>query len=253
MAELRGNKAIEDAAIAWVMELERAAGRQPRDTRYRGAPADIESPPRLIEVKAFGKSNRGYDLWLETRQVEEARRNPDFYVYVVENVAQGDPANFTLKVLGGERLARLLERAKEQRYYTVPWPVAEYDGAPTALEDGDARPQAAARPTPAHVEPAPSGSSMASDEVIVFRGDDAAYLRWLAEHPAGYVVNAERNPKPSYLKLHRATCTWISGRGKPGAYTERDYIKACSPDLAALERWAKQTIGGGLDAGCACT
>lgn len=98
MAELRGNKAIENAAIAWVMELERAAGRTPQDTRYRGAPADIDSPPRLIEVKAFGRSNRGFDLWLETRQVQEARRNPDFYVYVVENVHQGDPALFTLKV-----------------------------------------------------------------------------------------------------------------------------------------------------------
>ncbi|MGH7286632.1 MAG: hypothetical protein ACREI8_01260 [Myxococcota bacterium] len=40
---------------------------------------------------------------------------------MVENVAQGNPAEFSLKVLGGERLARLLERAKEQRYYTVPF------------------------------------------------------------------------------------------------------------------------------------
>jgi hypothetical protein len=131
--ELAGNKAVEDAAIAWVIGLERAAGRDPRDTRYAGAPADVVSPPRLIEVKAFGKSNRGYELWLETRQVEEARRNPDFYVYVVENVRQGDPALFTLKVLGGEQLARLLSRAKEQRYYTVPWPVREYDACPTTV------------------------------------------------------------------------------------------------------------------------
>src|ERR1022692_35459 len=57
MAELVGNKAIETAAIEWVMELERTAGRQPRDTRFAGAPADILSPPRVIEVKAFGKSN----------------------------------------------------------------------------------------------------------------------------------------------------------------------------------------------------
>lgn len=133
-AELRGNKAIEDAAIAWVMELERAAGREPRDTRHRGAPADVESPPRIIEIKAFGKSNRGYDLWLEVRQVEEARKNPYFYVYVVENIRQGDPSLFTLKVLGGDRLRRLLERAKEQRYYTVPWPVAEYDSATGSLD-----------------------------------------------------------------------------------------------------------------------
>ena len=59
MPELLGNKAIENAAIAWMMGLERAAGRAPQDTRYRGAPADIESPPQLFEVKAFGRSNRG--------------------------------------------------------------------------------------------------------------------------------------------------------------------------------------------------
>ena len=130
VAQLTGIKAIEDAAITWVMELELAAGRQPRDTRYTGAAADIESPPRLIEVKSFGTSNRGYDLLMEVRQVDEARRNPDYYVYVVENVRQGDPAKFTLRVLGGARLQRLLDRAKEYRGYSVPWPVAEYDNCP---------------------------------------------------------------------------------------------------------------------------
>ncbi|KUI19811.1 hypothetical protein AU193_07920 [Mycobacterium sp. GA-1285] len=134
MAPLSGNKAIEDAAIAWVMELERANGRQPKDTRYRGAPADIESPPRLIEVKAYGTTARGMGLLMEVPQVEEARRNPDFYVYVVENVRQGDPAGFTLRVLGGPRLQRLLERAKEYRGYSVPWPVADYDAGPLGLD-----------------------------------------------------------------------------------------------------------------------
>lgn len=73
---LRG-KQIENAAIAWVLELERSAGRQPADTRnQRGAPGDIESPPRIIEVKAFGRSARadGF-LWLETSQVDEGRSN----------------------------------------------------------------------------------------------------------------------------------------------------------------------------------
>ena len=74
------NHEVEGAAIRWVMDLERAAGRQPRDTRYRGAPADIESPPRVIEVKASGKpSVRGEDILMEIRQVEEARGNPDLY------------------------------------------------------------------------------------------------------------------------------------------------------------------------------
>jgi hypothetical protein len=109
------------------MDYERSRGREPADTQHGGAPADIASSGRTIEVKAFGGSTRGYDLWLETRQVEEARTNPAFFIYVVENVRQGDPAKFTLKILGGSRLRKLLERAKEQRYYTVPWPVANYD------------------------------------------------------------------------------------------------------------------------------
>jgi hypothetical protein len=134
VTELVGNKAIEDAAIAWVIQVELAVGRDPRDTRYQGAPADIESPPRLIEVKAFGKSTRGEDLLLESRQAEEARSNPDFYVYVVENVRQGDPARFTLRVLGGDHLRRLLARAKEYRSFGVPWPVADYDRCRTGLD-----------------------------------------------------------------------------------------------------------------------
>ena len=133
VASLTTNKAVEDAAIHWVLDLERAAGRHPRDARYAKSPADIESPPRLIEVKAFGTTNRGYDLWLEVTQVEEARRNRDFFVYVVENVRQGDPERFTLKVLGGAQLQKCLARAKERRYYTVPWPVADYDSTPHGM------------------------------------------------------------------------------------------------------------------------
>jgi len=62
MAEIIGNKAVEAAAIAWVMDLERNAGREPVDTRFAGAKADLVSPPRIIEVKASGKSCRGDDL-----------------------------------------------------------------------------------------------------------------------------------------------------------------------------------------------
>jgi hypothetical protein len=35
MAEIRGNKAVEDAAIAWVMEIERRAGRGTTATTRR--------------------------------------------------------------------------------------------------------------------------------------------------------------------------------------------------------------------------
>lgn len=127
MTEIVGNRAIETAAIQYVIAREQAAGRSARDARGTGAAGDVASPPRMIEVKAYGTSARGTDLWLEVRQVAEARQNADFWIYVVENVRQGDPARFTLKMLGGERLQKLLRRAKEQCYYTVPWPVADYD------------------------------------------------------------------------------------------------------------------------------
>jgi uncharacterized protein DUF3883 len=132
-APLSGNKAIEDAAIAFVLDLERQAGRNPVDRRYEKAfAADIESMPRIIEVKAVGGSQRGWFLPLEVPQVNEARSNPNFFVYIVDNVCQGNPAKFGLKVLGGGRLARLLEKAKQRSYYEVPVPVTEYDGAPGA-------------------------------------------------------------------------------------------------------------------------
>ena len=132
MPPLTTNRAKEDAAIAWVLELERRAGRNPRDTRNQGAPADVVSDKRIIEVKAFGERARGEFLWLETRQVEEARRAPGaFFIYVVKNVAQGDPQLFALRVFGGDRLARLLDRAQARHYFAVPLPVGEYDLAPT--------------------------------------------------------------------------------------------------------------------------
>jgi hypothetical protein len=132
--ELTSNKAVEDAAIEWVLRIEREAGRDAVDTRGTGAAADVSSPPRLIEVKAYGRSARGQDLWLEPRQIEEADRNPDFCIYVVENVRQGDPPGFSLRVLGGETLRVLLQRRREQRYFTVPWPVEAYDEMPRGLQ-----------------------------------------------------------------------------------------------------------------------
>jgi hypothetical protein len=76
VAGLSGKKAIEDAAIQWFMSLERAAGRRPRDTRYDGARPRHRVATPADQVKSFGISNRGYDLWLEVRQVEEAKTNP---------------------------------------------------------------------------------------------------------------------------------------------------------------------------------
>jgi hypothetical protein len=74
---LVGNRAIEDAAIQYVMELERLAGREPIDRRYEAAFAgDIYSAPRTIEVKAVGKDQRGWFVPIETRQYDAARGDP---------------------------------------------------------------------------------------------------------------------------------------------------------------------------------
>lgn len=131
--EVTSNKAVEDAAIAWVCELERKAGRSPKDMRGSSSPVDIMSPPRAIEVKAYGRFARGEELFIEVAQFEEAERNPEFYLYVVENIRQGNPELFQLKVLAGQDLRALLDRAKEQRYFTIPWPVAHYDSLDPGL------------------------------------------------------------------------------------------------------------------------
>jgi hypothetical protein len=128
---LVGNRAIEDAAISYVMELERKAGREPVDRRYEGSfAADIYSRPRTIEIKAVGKDQRGWFVPIETRQFDAALADPQFYLYVVDNIRQGDPSAFRLKVFAGDQLHRLLQRAKRREYWEMPIPVGEFDSAP---------------------------------------------------------------------------------------------------------------------------
>jgi len=128
---LVGNRAIEAAAIDHVLTLERAAGRMPVDRRFdAGFPGDINSPPRVIEVKAVGKNQRGWFVPLEPAQYRAATTDPNFYLYVVDNIRQGDPEQFRLKVFAGEQLGRLLSGAKRGEYWELPVPVAEFDAAP---------------------------------------------------------------------------------------------------------------------------
>lgn len=121
------NRAVENAAIAFVVAYEATCGRLSHDTRGTGAAADVAGDMRTIEVKAYGGSARGQDLWLESRQVDESRTNPNFWLYIVDNVRQGDPTRFGLLTIGGSELATLMARAVERHYYTVPFPVATYD------------------------------------------------------------------------------------------------------------------------------
>lgn len=124
-----GNPAIEKAAIDWVIEQERMQGRAATDARGSGlgGAGDIESDGRIIEVKAFSKWGlKSTGLLLFTpAQLREGERNANYYVYIVENVAQGDPSKFELRVLHGEDLQRLFAGAKPQRFY-VPLRAADY-------------------------------------------------------------------------------------------------------------------------------
>lgn len=147
---------VESPAIDWVMAYETRHGRNPVDRRHeRAFPGDLDSPPRVIEVKAAARGYRGSFLWLEPVQHKHALDDPTFYVYVVENVGQGNPAKFTLRVLAGEQLKRLAANAKERRYYELGWPTKDYDVTPieaTPIVGAIATPVAEVAMTP----PAPS-------------------------------------------------------------------------------------------------
>ena len=118
------NRQIEDVAVLFVLERERSSGRFAVDTRNRNALVDIEGD-LLIEVKAFGGTARGFDLWLESRQVQAALDDPTrFHLVVVEHIRSGEPRIIDIH---GERLTALLDRRREKRYFEVPFPTHMYD------------------------------------------------------------------------------------------------------------------------------
>ena len=76
----------------------------------------------------------------------------------------------------------------------------------------------------------------------VFDGNDLAYQQWLAENPTGYVLNSWRAISPSYMVLHRSSCSSVrpdAGVTKPGGFTERRYIKVCATKLSELQQWVR--------------
>lgn len=81
---------------------------------------------------------------------------------------------------------------------------------------------------------------MGHNDVQVFRDDEHKYLQWLQSHPRGYVLNTRRTQNPSYMVLHKASCTWIRDarqRSTPGEFTEGDYIKICADSVRPLAMW----------------
>ena len=82
--------------------------------------------------------------------------------------------------------------------------------------------------------------SLGGEGVRVFKDDEAGYQEWLGAHRSGYVLNAHRRPRASYLPLHTATCHTITEyrqfEGTP-AFTGGDYIKICAERIEPLRAW----------------
>lgn len=83
----------------------------------------------------------------------------------------------------------------------------------------------------------------------VFQDEDKEYLKWVADHPEGYVLNIQRALNPGDARLHRATCHTITGKPARGGSWTGPYIKVCSTILGALEDWAQAKVSQDID-GC---
>ncbi len=78
-----------------------------------------------------------------------------------------------------------------------------------------------------------------------FVDDDEGYVAWLRAHPDGYVVNADRPPIASYLRLHHSTCRTVNELPRNGRAWTVTSTKICG-QRDELERWAERTVGGEL-------
>lgn len=155
------NHQVENLAIAYVLDYERAAGRTAVDTHHvPGSRVDVESTDdvsgekRLIEIKAVGGAGRGDDLWLEPIQVAALEQVPGSHLYIVTNVKSPEPDAIRVLDLTGEQLRERLAAKREKHYYEVPLPVAVYD---------DLLAKALEAPSPIGVDDTQDGVDTATD------------------------------------------------------------------------------------------
>ena len=72
----------------------------------------------------------------------------------------------------------------------------------------------------------------------VFDHDDARYVEWLKNNPAGYVLNYKKKPRGP--TLHRAGCIFVNNPGpKNWGKLTHEYIKVCSTDEASIQKWIR--------------
>lgn len=87
--------------------------------------------------------------------------------------------------------------------------------------------------------------------MIIFIEEDEAYLHWVDDNRAGFVINTRRRPSPEYVVLHRATCPQISTASRSN-WTTNEYIKICSTEMGQLHAWARQLGGTPSPCGFCC-
>lgn len=80
------------------------------------------------------------------------------------------------------------------------------------------------------------------EQIKLFQDDDEGFFGWVDEHPDGFFLNAERNPGPRYLVLHRPTCPHFKG-DRTHMHWTKDYIKLCAEDSTVLAGWTKEAFG----------
>lgn len=128
------NHEVEDRAIAYVIAYEKAAGRTATDTCIdRVARVDVVSKDeatgqqRHIEIKAYGGSGRGEDLWLERAQIEVLESVPNPHLYIVTHVRSPEPGSVRILDLTGDELREGLAAKRPKEHFEVPLPTSMYD------------------------------------------------------------------------------------------------------------------------------
>jgi len=82
----------------------------------------------------------------------------------------------------------------------------------------------------------------APQSFTIFQDDDDGLFEWAEAHADGYIINTERNPKPSFLVLHHGACRHL--KDARGVERTTNFVKVCSDERNELEGWALDTVGG---------
>lgn len=79
--------------------------------------------------------------------------------------------------------------------------------------------------------------------VLEFTDSDIAYLEWISQNSDGFILNSRRKITRRYMVLHAAHCPHVTKYKKylpSGGFTERNYIKVCSPQRRNLLEWVRK-------------